>query len=48
MFNTLKEQIANTQGAAPSPGARAIRHVGLFVLSVVVFAALHLAIRLVG
>lgn len=48
VFNTLEEQILNTPGAAPSPGARAIRHVGLFVLSVVVFAALYLAIRLVG
>lgn len=48
MFNTLEEQIEEAQGAAPSPGARALRYVGLSVLSLIVFAALYLAIRLAG
>ena len=46
MFNTLEEQIEKTQGAPPSTGAQAIRYVGLFVLSAVVFGVLYVAIRL--
>lgn len=48
MFNSLEEQIDETQGGAPSKGGRALRYVGLFVLSAVVFAGLYLAIRLAG
>lgn len=48
MFNSLEEQIDDTQGGAPSTGARAVRYAGLFVLSAVVFAGLYLAIRLAG
>ena len=48
MFSSLEEQIDETQGSAPSKGGRALRYVGLFVLSAVVFAGLYLAIRLAG
>ena len=48
MFNSLEEQIDKTQGSAPSTGGRAVRYVGLFVLSAIVFAALYVAIRLAG
>ena len=48
MFNSLEEQIDKTQGGAPSRGGRAVRYVGLFVLSAIVFAAIYLAIRLAG
>lgn len=46
MFDTLEEQIERTEGGAPSKSARALRYVGLFVLSAVVFLLLYLAIRL--
>jgi hypothetical protein len=48
VFNSLEEQIDQTEGGAPSTGARALRYVGLLVLSAIVFAGLYLAIRLVG
>ena len=47
MFNTLEEQIARTEGPAPSPGARAIRYVGVFVLSGIIFVALCVTMWLV-
>jgi hypothetical protein len=48
VFNSLEEQIDETQGGAPATGGRAVRYVGLFVLSAALFAALYLAIRLAG
>lgn len=47
MFNTLEEQIAKTQGPAPSQGARAIQYIGVFVLSGIIFVVLCLAMWLV-
>lgn len=47
MFDTLEEQIAKTEDAAPSQGVRAARYVGLAVLTIIIFAALYMAIRLV-
>lgn len=47
MFNTLEEQIERTEDIAPSPGALAARYAGLLVLTVVVFGALYMVIRLV-
>jgi hypothetical protein len=47
MFDTLEEQIERTEDAAPSPGARAARYAGLWALTVVVFGALYMVIRMV-
>ncbi len=48
MFNSLEEQIDKAEGGAPSREARILRYLGLFVLSVIVFVGLYLAIRWAG
>jgi hypothetical protein len=48
MFDSLNEQIEKSQGGAQSTGTRALRYVGLLVLSVVVFVALYMVIRVAG
>jgi len=48
MFNTLDEQITQAEGTSLTTSERLIRYAALTVISVIVFAGLYLAIRLVG
>ncbi len=47
MFESLDEQIATTE-EPESSRTRAVRYVGLFVISALIFAGLYAVIRLVG
>ncbi len=46
MFDDLEEQIHKDEGAPPPLTTRVLKYVGLFVLTLIVFGALYLAIRL--
>ncbi len=48
MFDSLEQQIEQTEGGAPPRSARALRYIGLFVLSAIVFLVLYVGIRLAG
>lgn len=48
MFNTLDEQITQAEGTSLTTTERLIRYGALMVVSLVVFAGLYIAIRLVG
>jgi len=47
MFDTLEEQITQAEGTSLSGRERLIRYAALMVVSLIVFAGLYLAIRLV-
>jgi hypothetical protein len=44
MFNTLEEQIENTQGRSPTQAERLVRYLVVAVLSVFMFVGLLLGI----
>jgi hypothetical protein len=48
MFNTLDEQITQAEGTPLTTSERLVRYAALTVVSMIVFAGLYLAIRLVG
>ena len=48
MFNTLDEQITQAEGTSLTTSERLLRYAALTVISLVVFAGLYVAIRLVG
>ena len=47
MFNTLDEQITQAEGTSLSTKERLVRYAALTIISMIVFAGLYLAIRLV-
>lgn len=46
MFETLEEQIKETEGPELTTGARIVRYVILFIVSAIVFGGLYMGIRL--
>jgi hypothetical protein len=46
MFNTLEEQIDQTQDTPPSTSTRAMRYAGVLAVTALIFGVLFVAIRL--
>lgn len=47
MFETLEKQIEQSEGGAEPTSRRVIKYLLIFVVTVIVFGGLYLAIRLV-
>ncbi len=48
MFETLEEQIEQTEDSRPSTTQRVLRYIALLLLTVVIFGLLFMAVRMVG
>jgi hypothetical protein len=48
MFDTLDEQIERTEGIHLTSKQKLLRYAGLFIVTVLVFGALYLAVRSLG
>ncbi len=46
MFDSLEQKIEEAEGTAPSVGRQVLRYGGFLLVSIVIFAALYAAIRL--
>ncbi len=48
MFDTLEQQIEDTEGTHLTTKQKLVRYVGLFVITSIVFGSLYLAVRALG
>lgn len=46
MFESLEQQIKETEGPELTKGARIVRYILLFIVSAIVFGGLYMGIRL--
>lgn len=48
MFETLEEKIEQAEGTHVSTKEKALKYIGLLVLTIVIFGALFMAVRFMG
>jgi hypothetical protein len=48
MFDSLEKQIERSEGSPPTSRERVFRYLGLLAITLVVFIALFMAVRMVG